>query len=156
MKINLMLAVALSMAASSLWAIDATWAKSDGEELNLLWMAKANWLVDGAQPADLPTNATDNVVFPHVTTKRRQSVYAGSGYTVASMRGFTVGGVSGDTSVEILHSGPWQSSSASQNGRNPLVVLNPTVDCEFYSACVESRCRRPSDAESRWRRTCRG
>ena len=77
MKISSLLALLSPVLASSLWAMDATWAKSDSYDLDLLWNVKANWLVGGVQPDDLPTNAADNVVFPHVTTKRRQSVYAG-------------------------------------------------------------------------------
>ena len=134
MKISSLLALLSPVLASSLWAMDATWAKSDSYDLDLLWNVKANWLVGGVQPDDLPTNAADNVVFPHVTTKRRQSVYAGGGWNVPSMRGFTINGVTGDSSVEILHSGPWSSQYAAQNARNPLVVLNPNSFTGFWGA----------------------
>lgn len=113
-------------------AMDATWAKSGSYDLGLYWTTLANWLVDGVQPTEPPTNVTDTVVFPHNGVKRRQSVYAGSGTTAGKMCGLSSARVTGDTSVEILNGGSWTSGGT--NGRKPVTILDPNGFTGFWGA----------------------
>ena len=132
MKISQVLAGTAAALALPLSAMDATWAKSGSNDLGLYWTALANWLVDGVQPTEPPTNVTDTVVFPHNGVRRRQSVYAGSGTTIGTMCGLSSASVTGDTSFEILNGGAWATGGV--NARKPVTILNPNGFTGFWGA----------------------
>lgn len=119
---------------ASCFAVDAVWNRQSDNASSFLWCTPANWLVDGAVPSEPPTNAADNVVFPHVTVKHAQQVLTGNGYTTASSRSWTVNSVTGDTSVVIMNGGyAWNNGNV--NSRLPVTVLDPNGFFGFWCAC---------------------